>query len=267
MDNIAKAPHSGWLREVLYQLAVLYKKTGDQQRAQDYLQASGYSGFDKPIILTTPYAVNAAKGHAFYPKRLTEIVPGKIYNLSGFEFTKYNFIVSKDGKELIAIDAGTRPDSAQAAYEFLRKRVPNLPPLTTVFVTHAHWDHIGGHRYFRNLDAPVKFYARDNYRKELDIISKGSREFPYTFFFGTDFKEEFIADFKPDVAVSQHTEVIVGGTRFELIPVPGGETVDGMFIHVPEHDVLFVGDFIMPFIGAPFLKKAICRGFLKLSTS
>ena len=26
VDNIAKAPHSGWLREVFYQLAVLYKK-------------------------------------------------------------------------------------------------------------------------------------------------------------------------------------------------------------------------------------------------
>jgi glyoxylase-like metal-dependent hydrolase (beta-lactamase superfamily II) len=114
---------------------------------------------------------------------LTEVVPGKVFKLSGFEFTEYNFIVSKDGKELIAIDAGTRPDSAQAAHEFLRSRVANLPPLTTVFVTHSHWDHIGEHRYFRHLDGPVKFYARDNYRKELDIISKGSRNFPYNVFF------------------------------------------------------------------------------------
>ena len=35
--------------------------------------------------------------------------------------------MSKDGKELISIDAGTRPDAAQAAYEFLRHRVPDLP--------------------------------------------------------------------------------------------------------------------------------------------
>jgi glyoxylase-like metal-dependent hydrolase (beta-lactamase superfamily II) len=242
---------------------VLYKKTGDQQRSQNYLQASGYNGFDKPILLTTPYAVNATKGHTFYPKRLREIVPKKVFNLSGFEFTEYNFIVSKDGKELISIDAGTRPDSAQAAYEFLRKSVPGLPPLTTVFVTHAHWDHIGGHHYFHHLGTPVKFYSRDTFRKELDIIRNGSQEFPYSYFFGSNYKDEFIADFKPDVEIGQRAEVTVGGTRFELIPIPGGETVDGMFIHVPEHDVLFVGDFIMPFIGAPFFEEGNLPGLIE----
>jgi glyoxylase-like metal-dependent hydrolase (beta-lactamase superfamily II) len=261
VDNVSKAPHSGWLREVFYHLAVLYNRTNDQKQAQAYLQLSGYDSFDKSIMLTTPYAVNATKGHTFYPKRLREIVPGKIFNLSGFEFTEYYFVVSKDGKELISIDAGTRPDSAQVAYEFLRDRFPDLPPLTTVFVTHAHWDHIGGYRYFRNLGPQVKFYARDNYRTELEIVTKGFRGF--TYFFGTEFKEEFIIDFKPDVAVGQRTEVTVGGTHFELIPVPGGETIDGMFIHVPEHGTLFVGDFIMPYIGAPFLEEGNIQGLFE----
>ncbi len=171
--------------------------------------------------------------------------------------------MSKDGKELISIDAGTRPDSAQAAYEFLRDHFPDLPPLTTVFVTHAHWDHIGGHRYFRQLGPQVKFYARDNYRQELEIVTQGIRGFRFTYFFGTDFKEEFISSFKPDVALDQRTEVTVGGTHFDLIPVPGGETIDGMFIHVPEHGALFVGDFIMPYIGAPFLEEGNIQGLFE----
>ncbi len=261
VDHSSKAPHAGWLREVFYHLAVLYNRTNDQKQAQAYLQLGGYDSFDKRITLTTPFAVNATKGHTFYPKRLREIVPGKIFNLSGFEFTEYYFVVSKDGKELISIDAGTRPDSAQAAYEFLRDRFPDLPPLTTVFVTHAHWDHVGGHRYFRQLGPQVKFYARDNYRKELEIVTKGIRGF--TYFFGTDFKDEFISDFKPDVALDQRTEVTVGGTHFDLIPVPGGETIDGMFIHVPEHGALFVGDFIMPYIGAPFVEEGNMSGLFE----
>ena len=263
VDNISKAPHDGWLREVFYHLAVLYNRTDDQKEAQAYLQLSGYDSLDKRITLTTPYAVNATKGHTFHPKRLREIVPGKIFNLSGFEFTEYYFVVSEDGKELISIDAGTRPDSAQGAYEFLRDRFPDLPPLTTVFVTHAHWDHIGGHSYFRNLGPQVTFYARDNYRKELEIVTKGIRGFRFTYFFGTDFKEEFISDFKPDVALDEPIEVTVGGTHFDLIPVPGGETIDGMFIHVPEHGALFVGDFIMPYIGAPFFEEGNIQGLFE----
>lgn len=257
VDNIAKAPHDGWLREPYYHLAVLYERIKDQQQAQAYLQLSGHDGFNKPITLTTPYAVNATKGFTFHPKRLREIVPGKVFNLSGFEFTEYYFIVSKDGKELISIDAGTRPDGAQAAYEFLRHRFPDLPPLTTVLVTHSHWDHIGGHRYFRDL-GHVQFYARDNYRQELEIVAPGTRGFGY--FFGSDYKNEFIADFKPDITVSKHTDITIGGTHFALIPVPGGETIDGLFIHVPEYDTLFVGDFIMPYLGAPFVEEGDLPG-------
>jgi len=250
VDNIAKAPHDGWLREPYYQLAVLYDRVNNQEQAKAYLHLSGHDGFNKPLILTTPYAVNATKGFTFHPKRLREIVPGKIFNLSGFEFTEYYFIVSQDGKELISIDAGTRPDAAQAAYEFLRQSVPDLPPLTTVFVTHSHWDHIGGHGYFHDVAPQVKFYARDNYRQELEIVRPGTRGFRY--FFGDEFKDDFVSDFKPDITVRTRTEVTIGGTRFALIPAPGGETVDGLFIHVPEHDTLFVGDFIMPYLGAPF---------------
>ncbi|HLA62208.1 MAG TPA: hypothetical protein VK626_08180, partial [Nitrospiraceae bacterium] len=76
VDNIAKAPHDGWLREPYYYLAVLYDRAKDQQQAQAYLRLSGYDGFNKPITLTTPYAVNATKGFTFHPKRLREIVPG-----------------------------------------------------------------------------------------------------------------------------------------------------------------------------------------------
>ncbi len=55
VDNIAKAPHDGWLREPYYHLAVLYDRAKDQQQAQAYLQLSGHDGFNKPHH--TDYAV------------------------------------------------------------------------------------------------------------------------------------------------------------------------------------------------------------------
>jgi glyoxylase-like metal-dependent hydrolase (beta-lactamase superfamily II) len=259
LENVDKAPHVGWLREVYYHLGKLALADGDQAKAQDYLQRSGYKDFDRPITLTTPFSEDAATGHAFVPRHISEIVPGRVYALSGFEFTEYYFVVSDDRRELISIDAGTRPDSAQAAYEALQAYAPALPELTTVFVTHSHWDHIGGQKYFRALNPRARFYARSNYEEE------STRQIDATFrkqFFGERFNLDDVRSFKPDVTIDRSTDLKIGGTRIKLIPVQGGETRDAMFIHLPDLGVLFVGDFIMPYLGAPFTKEGNLQGLL-----
>src|SRR5499426_72965 len=198
VENVDKAPHVGWLREVYYQLGTLDREAGRDREAQEYLRLSGYAAFGKAITLTTPFAEDVSTGHTFSPKRIAEIVPGKVYALSGFEFTEYYFVISDDGHELIGIDAGTRPDSARAAYEALRAYAPLLPELTTVLITHAHWDHIGGHKYFRSLNPRLKFYARENYQKELSIVLNAPGVFGPRFF-GSRFSLEDVQSFKPDI--------------------------------------------------------------------
>ena len=164
LEHADKAPHAGWLREVYFHLGKLALADGDQAKAHEYLRRSGYSGFDHSIVLATPLSEDTASGHTFFPRRNAEIVPGRVFALSGLEFTEYYFVVSANRRELIAIDAGTRPDFAKTAYEALRAHTPGLPPLTTVFVTHAHWDHVGGHQFFRGLDSHPRFYGRGNYQ-------------------------------------------------------------------------------------------------------
>ncbi len=73
------------------------------------------SAENKPATFTTPFAEDATAGHTFSPRSIREIVPGTVYLLSGFEFTEYYFVVSADRRESIAIDAGTRSDTARAA--------------------------------------------------------------------------------------------------------------------------------------------------------
>ena len=260
LENIDKAPHVGWLREVYYHLGKLALADGDQTKAQDYLRRSGYKDFDRPITLTTSFSEDAATGNAFVPRRISEIVPGRVYALSGFEFTEYYFVVSDDRRELIGIDAGTRPDSAKAAYEALQAYAPGLPELTTVFITHSHWDHIGGQTYFRSLNPRVKFYARSNYEEEIALGNTG--DIFRKQFFGTRFNFDDVRSFKPDVTIDRRTELKIAGTRIELIPVQGGETHDAMFIHLPDLGVMFVGDFIMPYLGAPFLEEGDLQGLL-----
>jgi glyoxylase-like metal-dependent hydrolase (beta-lactamase superfamily II) len=259
--NIDKAPHIGWLREVDFHLAKLALTDGDQAKAQAYLRQSGYKSFDNPVTLTTPFSIDKLSGHAFAPRRIVEVVPGRVYALSGFEFTEYYFVVSDDRRELFGIDAGTRADSAKTAYEALRAYAPNLPELTTIFVTHSHWDHIGGQRYFRGLNPKPRFYARSNYREEIE----GELNAPESIgkrFFGERFNLEDVRSFQPDTTIDRPTDLKIGGTTVELIPIHGGETHDAMFIHLPELGVLFAGDFIMPYIGAPFVNEGDFQGLL-----
>jgi glyoxylase-like metal-dependent hydrolase (beta-lactamase superfamily II) len=260
LRNLDKAPHAGWSREVYYHLADLLRQD-DAPASQKYLQLSGFTDFRKPITMTAPNSIEPATGHAFSPRRIAEVVPGKVYALSGFEFTEYYFVVSGDGRELIGIDAGTRPDSAEAAYRALRAYAPDLPGLTVILVTHAHWDHVGGHRYFRSRNPRLKFYARSNYRDEI-ARSVGAPQALATRFFGERFSLDDVNSFRPDVTIDRATELEVGGTRIELIPVRGGETDDAMFIHLPDYGTLFVGDFIMPYLGAPFVEEGSVSGLL-----
>ncbi len=116
LQNADKAPNPGWLREVDYHLGKIALAKGEADKAQDYLVRSGYKNFSSPIALNTPFSEDVMTGHSFVSRRIGEIVPGRVYALSGYEFTEYYFVVSDDRRELIGIDAGTRPDSAKAAY-------------------------------------------------------------------------------------------------------------------------------------------------------
>lgn len=74
-------------------------------------------------------------------------------------------------------------------------------------------------------------------------------------FFGKSFDFQNILNYTPDVTVSAPKWVIVGGSDFDLIPAPGSETPDALFIHAPDDDILFAGDFVMPFSGQPFVEE------------
>src|SRR5262249_48247102 len=100
-----------------------------------------------------------------------------------------------------------------------------------------------------------------NYQEEFEKEFSG----PDTFgkeFFGERFSTEDVLSYKPDVAIDKRTDLNIGGTKFELIRVGGGETHDAMLIHLPDEKVMFVGDIIMPYLGAPFVEEGDLEGLL-----
>jgi len=262
VEHVDRAPHPGWLREVYFQRAAVQRERGNPSAAQRDLARSGYDRIDKPTLFTTPFSSDPLRGHAFSARSIREVVPGTVYTVSGFDFTEYHFVVSADRRELISIDAGSSADAAREAHLALRAQVPALPPLGTVLVTHAHWDHVGGQRYFRGLSPAVRFIGRSNYAAELarDAVADPA---VMQRFFGQRFKLDDALAYRPDVRIDHATELTIGGTRFELLPTRGGETDDAMLIRLPDHGVLFTGDILMPYFGAPFVEEGSVDGMLE----
>lgn len=261
LQNAEKMPHSGWLREVHFQLSRLERKRGNTEAAQRELAASGYGRQDKSFVLNTPYTEDHVKGHAFASKDVREIVPGSVYLVTGYEFTEYYFIISANRRELISIDAGTSTDAAREAFEALRAKLGTLPPLTTVLVTHAHWDHVGGQRYFRSMNPAPRFIGHHNYTEELAIDNTGDATAARPFF-GGRFNLGHVLEYKPDQTIDRPTTLTIGGTRIDLLPTRGSETNDAMLIHLPEQDIAFVGDIMMPYFGSPFVNEGSIDGML-----
>ncbi|WFE90968.1 MBL fold metallo-hydrolase [Roseibium porphyridii] len=246
-------PVFGFYREVYRQLARLYERDGHQEKADHFWHHSGYQSYVPKAMFMGWFTSTNVAGASMAPEPvLEEIIPGSIFALYGFGFSDIYFVLSTDGTGLIAVDAGTQPHSLKAAHEFLLQKHPSLPTVTHVFVTHAHWDHIGGHSYFRNLNPDVIFYGRDNYQAVVDRVV---RNHSYRQFRGQDFDHHWVETYAPDIAVSDVTVVEVAGTKIELVPVTGGETEDAMLVHLPDLQTVFAGDIVMPWYGEPWVNE------------
>ena len=74
---------------------------------------------------------------------LYEVVPGKIYQVRGFDLANITFIKGKTG--WIVIDPLTAKETARAALDFINEKVGQRPVVAVIY-SHSHGDHFGGVR-------------------------------------------------------------------------------------------------------------------------
>lgn len=72
---------------------------------------------------------------------LYEVVPGKIYQVRGFDLANITFIKGDTG--WIVFDPLTTKETARAALEFINEKLGKRPVLAVVY-SHSHVDHFGG---------------------------------------------------------------------------------------------------------------------------
>ena len=207
------------------------------------------------VVSTPPLAVDHSvddrNGFRFGPPRLVELAEGVLV-AQNYDFGDIAFVRTSGG--VVAVDAGTTEANAAAALAALR--AVTADPITHVVLTHAHWDHVGGLAALRGPDTRV--IAQAGFPAELARLAE--QPDPWPRFRPADAVRRY--DITPDLLVSEPTALRVGDRELVLLPARGGETADALLLHLPESGVLFVGDVLMPHLGAPFLAEGSADGLL-----
>jgi glyoxylase-like metal-dependent hydrolase (beta-lactamase superfamily II) len=193
------------------------------------------------------YLVSDEEGFRFGPPRLTRRAEG-VYTAHNFDFGDFSFVITGNG--VVAIDTGSTPGHAATAVQALREYT--TLPVTHVILTHAHLDHVGGLRAFPG----AQVIAQAGFTAELatlnDLPMLWRRFLPA----GATHRHHI----QPDRLVDTPTTVDIDGVEFVLYPVHGGETDDALLVHVPARGVVFTGDILMPYFGAPFFAEGSPEG-------
>jgi glyoxylase-like metal-dependent hydrolase (beta-lactamase superfamily II) len=237
----------GLRRSAYHGLALLYTAAG---RTEDARRARDRVGTDRhPSLLASDYWVTDEAGFRFVPPAIAEVADG-VHVAQGYDFSDIAFVRTSTG--VIAIDAGSTPDNTAAALAAYRDVTTD--PITHVVITHGHWDHVGG---LAALLAPgTQVVARSDVDHRQSVRPPWPRFLPA----GENLRG---LEREPDQLIDAPTTLRIGGLDVELIPVSGGETTDALLVHVPARGVLFVGDIMMPYLGAPFFGEGSPDGLIE----
>jgi glyoxylase-like metal-dependent hydrolase (beta-lactamase superfamily II) len=250
---------SPMIRAVYHGLAAAYEAAGKHDLAVRAAADSGLSSAPAGTRLEFGGGwMTAADGFHMSSPTIADVAPG-IRVAHGYDFGDFAFVSTGDG--VVAIDAGTAEHRVRAA---LADAGIDAGDVSHVLLTHAHFDHVGG---VGALTGPAtQVIAQAGFTAELR--RQRGNVFPFRYFtgngagFGNGHEHSAADAIAVDQAVATVTSMSIGGVEFVLYPATGGETSDALMVYLPASGVLFTGDVMMPYIGAPFFAEGSPDGLL-----
>jgi len=196
--NADKAPDAGWCGKstITWKVGTRRGRTGQSPRLS---AAERLQGVRRPITLITPFFGEVASGHAFAPRRISEICRARICAL-GLRVSRKLFCGVGRSARTNRHRCRYTPGRCQSAYGQLRAYAPNLPgtddglrhtlPLGSRWRAHV----------FRALNPRLHFYARSNYGEEIGRELGAPAVFDKQFF-GRRLQPRNVRSFKPDITI------------------------------------------------------------------
>jgi glyoxylase-like metal-dependent hydrolase (beta-lactamase superfamily II) len=251
---------SNMIRAVYHGLAAAYGAAGQDDLAARAAADSGLSSAPAEARLQFSGGwTNAADGYHFASPKIVEVAPG-VHVAQGYDFADFAFVSTASG--VVAIDAGTAEHRVRAA---LADVGLHADVVSHVILTHAHFDHAGGIGAFSGPGTRV--IAQAGFPSELQ--RQHANVVPFRYFtgdgagFGGADATGRPAEIAVDQLIAEPTSVSIGRTDFVLHPTTGGETSDALMVYLPGSGVLFTGDVMMPYLGAPFFAEGSPDGLLE----
>ncbi len=128
----------------------------------------------------------------------------------------------------------------------IRKTVDSLTQLpVTVVTTHVHWDHIGGHKYFKDIAVheAEKEWLSSKFPLPLEVVKRNLMskwcDLPEDF----RIEEYEIYQGEPQAVLRDGNSLDIGGREIQVIHTPGHSPGHCCF-YEPEKKYLYTGDLI-----------------------
>jgi alkyl sulfatase BDS1-like metallo-beta-lactamase superfamily hydrolase len=134
-------------------------------------------------------------------------------------------------------------------------------PRQAIILTQGHYDHVGGVDVLRDDTTEVIAQANfaqwraDNERLETFRSRNAAFAWMAAIVAAMDYAASLgvgaVAQARPEPTVTfdDRLELSIGGRRFELLSVPGGETTDALVVWLPDDRILFSGNLTGPLFG------------------
>lgn len=157
-------------------------------------------------------------------------------------------VTTEDGDVLINAGSSAGAQRTKALYAAV-----SSAPVRYAIITQSHGDHYGGLSALASTDSKLvvssRFIEGVGYRQRLSGFYVPRTNKLWHGVVGTrmDRKpDKPRRPFTPAIEVDDRFEFSLGGRRFVILTVPGGEALDGLAVWMPDERIVFIGNLLGP---------------------